>query len=225
MNLPSAKVTRCRALRLSNSVKRHDSANSFFDYLGTVSTGRVASCRSHKQGSQTARSRKDTGGLPGRHVQGCRLELNLLRRHQCVIGLRSRGNGRCSRSSYVEKQLDGANCRSCSRSELPSCGAANASHRRSDPSRRSLPRRAPCARTGASSGEVGCSTWKYRRTSIPLSRVQPLLQRNASLFRDLELNRPAGLVLDNCRTVSHPTPATILSIRKLTRSPGLQLCV
>ena len=156
MNLPSAKVTRCRALRLSNSVKRHDSANSFFDYLGTVSTGRVASCRSHKQGSDDRSLQERHRGPRRRHAQGCRLELNLLSRHQCVIGLRSRGNGRCSRSSYVEKQLDGANCRSCSRSELSSCGAANASHRRSDPSRRSRPRRAPCARTGASSGEVGC---------------------------------------------------------------------
>ena len=39
--------------------------------------------------------------------------------------------------------------------------------------------------------------------SICRSHVQPVLQRGAGLLRDLELNRTAGLVLDNCRPVSH----------------------
>src|ERR1700691_4704941 len=58
MNLASAKVTRCRALRLSNSVKRHDSANSFFDYSGTVSTGRhELSSRQRKRAAPVYRLR------------------------------------------------------------------------------------------------------------------------------------------------------------------------
>lgn len=39
--------------------------------------------------------------------------------------------------------------------------------------------------------------------SIRWSRVQPLLQRDAGLLHDLELNRSAGLVLDNSRSISH----------------------
>ena len=39
--------------------------------------------------------------------------------------------------------------------------------------------------------------------SILWSRVQPLLQRDAGLLHDLELNRTAGFVLDNRRSVSH----------------------
>jgi hypothetical protein len=39
--------------------------------------------------------------------------------------------------------------------------------------------------------------------SICRSRVQPVLQRGASLLRDFELNRTAGLALDDCRPVSH----------------------
>ena len=35
------------------------------------------------------------------------------------------------------------------------------------------------------------------------SRVQPVLQRGASLLRDFELNRTAGLALDDCCPVSH----------------------
>ena len=35
------------------------------------------------------------------------------------------------------------------------------------------------------------------------SRVQPVLQRGASLLRDFELNRTAGLALYDCRPVSH----------------------
>ena len=40
-------------------------------------------------------------------------------------------------------------------------------------------------------------------TPICRSRVQPVLQRGASLLRDFELNRAAGLALDDCRPVSH----------------------
>ena len=39
--------------------------------------------------------------------------------------------------------------------------------------------------------------------SICRSRAQPILQRGSSLFRDLELNRPTGLVLDDGRPGSH----------------------
>jgi hypothetical protein len=35
------------------------------------------------------------------------------------------------------------------------------------------------------------------------SRVQPVLQRGASLLRDFEPNRTAGLALYDCRPVSH----------------------
>src|SRR5271165_6351289 len=41
------------------------------------------------------------------------------------------------------------------------------------------------------------------RASIRRSRVQPLLQRGAGLLHDLELNGPAGLVLDNRRPITH----------------------
>jgi hypothetical protein len=40
---------------------------------------------------------------------------------------------------------------------------------------------------------------------ICAARFQPVLQRGAGLFRDLELDRTAGLVLDNRRPVSHVT--------------------
>src|SRR5271165_1578563 len=41
--------------------------------------------------------------------------------------------------------------------------------------------------------------------SICRAHVQPVLQRGSGLFRDLELNRTAGLMLDNRRPVSHVT--------------------
>jgi hypothetical protein len=46
---------------------------------------------------------------------------------------------------------------------------------------------------------------KHAGASIYRARFQPVLQRGASLFRDLELDRTAGLVLDNRRAVSHLT--------------------
>ena len=41
--------------------------------------------------------------------------------------------------------------------------------------------------------------------SIQRAHDQPVLQRGAGLFGDLKLNRTAGLVLDNRRSVSHAT--------------------
>src|SRR5580693_8610107 len=50
------------------------------------------------------------------------------------------------------------------------------------------------------------------------SRVQPVLQRGASLLRDFELNRTAGLALDDCRPVSHVSADGDVTTRRLTRS-------
>ena len=41
--------------------------------------------------------------------------------------------------------------------------------------------------------------------SICRSHVQPFLQRGSGLFRDLELKRRAGLVLDDRRSISYAT--------------------
>lgn len=49
------------------------------------------------------------------------------------------------------------------------------------------------------------SARKEVRASIRGARCQPILQRGAALFRDLELDRAAGLALHNCRPVSHMT--------------------
>ena len=98
-----------------------------------------------------------------------------------------------------------AGCRSCGRSARPWCDAASACHRsrfhprapsiqprtmRASPARRKVRLVVDVARE-----DVGAS--------IRRSRVQPLLQRGAGLLHDLEQNRPAGLVLDNRRPVSH----------------------
>ena len=66
------------------------------------------------------------------------------------------------------------------------------------------PSRARCVRIGALSHEVDYGLGsKDVGTPIRRSRVQPVLQRGASLLRDFELNRAAGLALDDCRPVSH----------------------
>jgi hypothetical protein len=52
-------------------------------------------------------------------------------------------------------------------------------------------------------GLVVDAAWKDVGTSIWRADAQPVLQRGWGLFRDLKLNRPAGLVLDNRRPFSH----------------------
>jgi hypothetical protein len=55
------------------------------------------------------------------------------------------------------------------------------------------------------------AAWEDIGASICRSHVQPFLQRGSGLFRDLELNRTAGLVLDNRRSISYaPTGGDVV---------------
>jgi hypothetical protein len=68
------------------------------------------------------------------------------------------------------------------------------------------------------------SAWKYVGGSICGARFQQVFQRGAGLFRDLELDRTAGLVLDDRGPVSLTWgPMAMSSTRRLTRSQPLSL--
>jgi hypothetical protein len=54
-------------------------------------------------------------------------------------------------------------------------------------------------------GLVVDAAWKDVGASIRRAHVKPVLQRGSSLFRDLELNRTTGLVLDDRRSISQAT--------------------
>ena len=72
---------------------------------------------------------------------------------------------------------------------------------------------------------VGDSAWKDVGASICGARVQPVLQRGSGLFHDLELNRPAGLLLDNRRPVSHVAARGYVVDSKADEIAAAQLAV
>jgi hypothetical protein len=109
-----------------------------------------------------------------------------------------------SMSPFREATGPLADCRSCGRSAPPWCGVSNACRRRSCPSG-ALDPAMHDARVLARCHMrlIMESARKDVGASVCRSRVQPVLQRGASLLRDFELNRTAGLALDDCRPVSH----------------------
>jgi hypothetical protein len=104
-------------------------------------------------GSRTSRTRLPHAAREAALSFRARLAQIASRHHR----LRSQGNGRCSRSSYVREAVELlADCRSCGRFAPPWCGASSACHTRCCPSRHPRSNRAQCARTGAPSREADC---------------------------------------------------------------------
>jgi hypothetical protein len=66
---------------------------------------------------------------------------------------------------------------------------------------------------------------KDLKASICRARIQPVLQRTPGLFRDLELNRTAGLVLDDRCSISHATAGGDVVDPKAEEIAAAQLAV
>ena len=144
------------------------------------------------------------GTTPRRHICDTREAAPSFRARLAQTGSahhrpRSQDNGPCSRSSRVQEATGPlADCRSCV--DLRRLGAAQrmravggALHPGTlDPA-------VHYARVLASRqmGLVVDSARKDVGASICGTHVQPVLQRGSGLFRDLKLNRTAGLVLDD----------------------------
>src|SRR6516225_5720193 len=65
--------------------------------------------------------------------------------------------------------------------------------------------------------DVGASIWR--------THDQPVLQRGSGLFRDLKLNRTAGLVLDDRRPLSHTAARSYVVDPKADEIAATQLAI
>jgi hypothetical protein len=159
-----------------------------------------------------------------RHPRGGvrRLELDLLRQAQRIIDLDPKITDRALDLRVSKKQLDRSQIAGLA-VDLRRLGAAQrmrAVGRALHPG--TLDPAVHYARVLASRemGLVVDSARKDVGTSICRAHVQPVLQRGSGLFRDLKLNRTAGLVLDDRRPVSHVAARSYVIARTVIASPN-----
>jgi hypothetical protein len=119
-------------------------------------------------------------------------------------------------SSFVWPSTAGplADCRFFDRSGPPSSGASSGCRRPSCRARRSRPRHARSARIDGSRGAAALESGSGKDSAAAeIDFGQPVSDRGPGLLRDLELDRPPGLLLDHGPAVPHPaTGAHVLDL-------------